>query len=188
MERLQTRRRDLTERVETLPSRETELLTVHDQIAFLELGANQTILATFTAYQMEERWLDQLVSSLEEAAARLDEESDGLEADEEQMTSFPEGPTREWIEGVGGRVTEALGSGQRALKREAAALRALVAVIAYPSWVDSPGGARDPRTSRGVGNAGLSHWRGLAAEDGEPGLVAPQTVMTTFPRACPSSR
>lgn len=161
MEQLQTRRGNLRERVETLPSRETELRTVRDQIAFLELGANQTILGTFTAYQAEERWLDQLAASIEDSAVRLEEESRQLEADQERLASAPEGPTHAWIATIGEKASDVLRLSQEALTQQVDALRVLRESIAAerqakwaPGYAESRAAYEELRqemAERGVG-------------------------------------
>lgn len=96
VERLQATRRTFKERAAAIPARETELQTVKDQIEFLERGGNKEVLDRFRAYQTQQRWLQDALKTLDEAASRLEAEATQADESRDRLGAAPQGPTAAW--------------------------------------------------------------------------------------------
>lgn len=125
MERLQLERRNLKERKEKLPSKRTELQKIEDQIKFLEEGGNKEILDRYNEFKKEELWINDTLQSLTEASSELEKQADLLEGTIEKIGLPPEGPSKEWTEGVATKITNVIEEGLNELKRLSDELKSL---------------------------------------------------------------
>jgi ABC-type Mn2+/Zn2+ transport system ATPase subunit len=123
---LQATRTRLTEQGAKLPAVETELKKVRDQIAFVESAGRKETLARFDGFERERRWLEDTHAELERLAAELEELADSVAPDSAPTALLPDAtPSSDWLRSVAERVRAARAEGARALREQAAALRAL---------------------------------------------------------------
>jgi hypothetical protein len=123
---LQAARTRLTEQGAKLPAVETELTKVRDQIAFVESGAHREILNRFDALERERRWLEDTDAELEGLAGELEEWAESVAPDSAPPAALPDAtPSSAWLRSVEERVRVARSEAARALRDQAAPLRAL---------------------------------------------------------------
>jgi ABC-type lipoprotein export system ATPase subunit len=127
---LQATRTRLTEQGAKLPSVETELQKVRDQIAFLEGGGRQEVLTRFDSYERERRWLEEIQQEAERLAGDLDDVATTIEPTDSSASVPPEGtPTAPWLRTVAESLNDARRGAAGALRDHARALRALRATV-----------------------------------------------------------
>lgn len=123
---LQATRRRLTEQGAELPAVETELKKVRDQIAFMESAGRKETLARFDGFERERRWLEDTYAELERLAAELEDSAGSMEAEDARPAAPPDTtPSSHWLQSVADRVRDIRAEAARALRKQAAALRAL---------------------------------------------------------------
>ncbi len=131
------RRRLLNER-DRLPSLQTELRTVFDQIQLLEEGDRRETLLRFTAFEQERRWLEDLESHLGAIASRLSDEVEAVGKDDFGPGAPPVStPTALWLRSVASRLGTAHQTVATSLQEQVDALRALASDIREektPKW------------------------------------------------------
>ena len=125
IERLQLERRNLKEWREKLPSKRTELQKIEDQIKFLEEGGNKEILDRYNEFKKEELWINDTFQALTETSAELEGQADLLEGTIEKIGLPPEGPSKEWTEGIATRIKNVIEKGLNELRRLADELKSL---------------------------------------------------------------
>ena len=126
---LQATRRRLSEQSTRLPSVATELQTVHDQIAFLQVEGRKEVLDRFDGFERQRAWLDDRRKELTDIAARLDSES-SVVALTDSDPGTPEPTTTTWLDTVADRIGAARNTTAAALRGQAETLRALETTIA----------------------------------------------------------
>ncbi len=127
--RLQMTRTRLRDKAKAMPSRETELQKVSDQIAFLEEGGRKETFDRFQAYQREEHWLSDVRRQVEAASTAVTEQADATAAVGQRLAAPPAGPTGTWMASVADRVRAALDQAAAVLRDQASALRNLVQTV-----------------------------------------------------------
>ena len=125
MEQLQLERRNLKERKEKLPSKRTEFQKIEDQIKFLEEGGNKEILDRYNEFKKEELWINDTFQVLTETSTELEKQADLLEGTVEKIGLPPEGPSKEWTEGVATKIKNVIEKGLNELRRLADELKSL---------------------------------------------------------------
>lgn len=135
--RLQSIRSQLSEKKKTLPSIQTTLQTVSDQIEFLKSEGREETLADYEAFERQRRWLTQERSNLRETVKRIEEEAGTIEQSvgEIQLPEPQETP-RTWIGGVAERIRSELMAAASALSEQGAELHELESQIALEQSVE----------------------------------------------------
>jgi ABC-type lipoprotein export system ATPase subunit len=128
---LQATRARLREQRAKLPSVETELQRVRDQITFLEGAGREQVLGRFDGFERERRWLDESRRALLVAADRLEAEAASLAADDSSK-GLPRGPTpmATWLGSVAERIRAGRETAAAALHDQAGALRTMAETAA----------------------------------------------------------
>ena len=126
---LQAARTRLGEQSARLPSVETELQTVHDQIAFLQGEGRKEVLERFDGFERQRAWLDDRRKELTDIAAQLESEA-AVVAPTDPDSGAPEPTTTAWLRSVGDRAGAAREAAAAALREQADTLRALETTIA----------------------------------------------------------
>ena len=126
---LQTTRTRLSEQSARLPSVETELRTLHDQIAFLQGEGRKEVLERFDRSERQRAWLDDRRKELTDIAVRLENEAT-LVAPNDSGSVAPELISAPWLQSVVDRVGAAREAVAAALRKQADALLALETTIA----------------------------------------------------------
>ena len=126
---LQATRTRLSEQSARLPSVETELQTVHDQISFLQGEERKEVLDRFDGFERQRAWLQDRRKELTDIAARLEGEATVV-APPDPDSGPPEPTTTAWLRSVGDRAGAAREAAAAALREQADTLRALETTIA----------------------------------------------------------
>ncbi len=127
---LQGTRRRLLEQRAKLPSIQTELQTVRDQIEFLEDGDRKETLGRFAAFERERGWLEDLQSHMGAIASKLAEEADAVGEDDFGPGPPPDStPTAVWLRSVADRLATAHKSLAAALQAQVTSLQTLASDI-----------------------------------------------------------
>lgn len=123
---LQATRTRLTEQGAKLPSVETELQKVRDQIVFLEGAGRKEVLARFDAFERERRWLEDTQKEVERVAGELDDAAAAMEGTDSGAGAPPEStPSGPWLRSVADRIRDTRKAAATALRDQARALRTL---------------------------------------------------------------
>jgi ABC-type Mn2+/Zn2+ transport system ATPase subunit len=133
LSQLQATRTRLTEQGAKLPSVETELQKVRDQIGFIETAGRKEVLARFDALERERRWLEDTQREIERLASDLEDtagETEGTGTDVDAAVLPDSTPAATWLRSVADRVRESWQAAAMALRDQARALRMLWETIA----------------------------------------------------------
>ena len=127
---LQTTRTRLREQGSKLPTAETELQKVRDQITFLESDDRKEVLGRFDDFERTRRWLEDCKKELTDVASRLDEEAATVEqtgagAPPESTSPSP------WVGYVADRIRTAREAVATVLRDQASALRTLETTLTH---------------------------------------------------------
>ena len=125
---LQATRKRLSEQSARLPSVQTELQTVLDQIAFLHGEGRKEVLERFDGFERQRAWLDDRRKELTDIAARLESEATVV-APADADPGAAERTTTTWLVSVADRVGAAREAAAAALRGQAETLRALETTI-----------------------------------------------------------
>jgi len=157
---LQATRTRITEQGAKLPTVETELQKVRDQIAFVESAGRKEVLARFDAFERERRWLEDTRKEAERLAGELDQAAVTMEAAHSGGALPDTTPAAAWLRTVADRVSAARRAAAGTLRDQATALRALLDTIAteqserwqasYEEARSAYDALRQEMTSRGV--------------------------------------
>ena len=161
MSQLQGTRTRLQERGTKVPSVETELQKVRDQITFLEGDGRKEVLERFDALEGERRWLEDTRREVERLASELDDSAEGIKGSAVTIPLLPESSkTATWLESVANRVLDSRQAATSILRDQARALRTLLDTIgseqadrwlpAYDESREAYETLRQAMTSRGV--------------------------------------
>jgi hypothetical protein len=123
---LQATRARLTEQGAKLPSVETELQKVRDQIAFLEGGGRKEVLARFDALERERGWLVDTEREVERLEGELEDAAGAMDRADADAGVLPDStPTANWLGSVANRVRDSRQTAATALRDQACAFRTL---------------------------------------------------------------
>lgn len=111
----QVRSHSLAGQAADLPSRETALRTINDQIEFLERGGQEEILQSYRAYQSEDVWIGRVLRIVGDVGDRLTEEASSVTADLDRISEAPDGPNADWLAEVYERTRNTLTEVDRSL-------------------------------------------------------------------------
>jgi DNA repair ATPase RecN len=126
LSQLQATRTRLTEHGAKLPSVETELQKVRDQIAFIETAGRKEVLARFDALERERRWLEDTQREIERLASELEDAAGATEGTDVHVAVLPDStPAATWLRSVAERVRRSRQAAATALRDQARTLRAL---------------------------------------------------------------
>jgi DNA repair ATPase RecN len=126
LSQLQATRTRLTEQGAKLPSVETELQKVRDQIAFIETAGRKEVLARFDALERERRWLEDTQREIERLASELEDAAGATERTDVDVAVLPDStPAATWLRSVAERVRRSRQGAATALRDQARTLRAL---------------------------------------------------------------
>ena len=158
---LQATRTRLRQRGARLPSVETELQKVRDQIAFLEDSGRKEALISFDGFERERRWLEEVHQETDQLAAKFDDVATTIDGADLSVGGPPDDTlTASWLVTVAARVHAVQVSAASSLRDHARGLRALRETIMQEQgvqWQTSYDEARrvydalkQEMTSRGV--------------------------------------
>lgn len=130
---LQNKRRRLDLDQAKLPSLETELHTLNDQIAIMEDAGNRSILSAVRHANERTKWLQSVRTELEQLATELEDVSEQIEdtknwshvSQEEDSTDSTETDARSWVISIDKEVRDVRQRIASELKENAHALRSL---------------------------------------------------------------
>lgn len=123
------RRRLLLQRAK-LPSIQTELQTVRDQIAFLEGGGREEILSRFAGFERERRWLEDFQTHVGEMTSELAERAEVVGEEHFGPVSLPDStPAAVWLRSVADRLAAAHAAFANILDSQGASLQAFASEI-----------------------------------------------------------
>ena len=126
---LQATRKRLRDQIAKRPSVETELLTVLDQISFLQGEGRKEALERFGGFERQRIWLDDRRKELTGLAARFDGEAAVVALVDSDSGAPPPAVTTTWLLSVAERICAARGVAAAALREQASALRAMETTI-----------------------------------------------------------
>lgn len=131
LSQLQATRTRLMERGRRVPSVETELQRVRDEIVYLEGAGRKQVLERFDGFEREHHWLEESSNELAEAAARLEDEASTVRRPDSGAGAAPEStPTTTWLGSVAVRIRTAREAAATMLREQAGELRKLAETIA----------------------------------------------------------
>ena len=123
---LQATRTRLRQQGKRLPSVETELQKVRDQIAFLEDSGRKEALISFDSFERERRWLEEVHQETDQLAAKFDDVATTIDEADLSVGGPPDNtPTASWLVTVAERVHAAQVSATSSLRDHARGLRTL---------------------------------------------------------------
>jgi ABC-type cobalamin/Fe3+-siderophores transport system ATPase subunit len=126
LSQLQATRTRLTEQGAKLPSVETELQKVRDQMAFIETAGRKEVLARFDALERERRWLDDTQREIERLASELEDTAGATEGTDVDIAVLPDStPAATWVRSVADRVRRSRQAAATALRDQVRTLRVL---------------------------------------------------------------
>lgn len=109
-----------------LPSVNTELQKVRDQISFLESGGRKEGWARFDAMESERRWLEDAAKEIQRLASELDDLAEGIGKPGVEARDLPSLKSEgTWLRSVADRILASREAAARTFRDQAQALRSL---------------------------------------------------------------